>query len=38
MPGDHLLRAIDRFIDLSGIYEHLKPFYSSMGRLSIDPE
>src|SRR5690554_4112626 len=37
-PGDHLLRAIDRFVDLSGIREHLKPFYSSMGRPSIDPE
>ena len=38
VPGDHLLRAIDRFVDLSGIREHLKPFYSSMGRPSIDPE
>ena len=37
VPGDHLLRAIDRFVDLSGIREHLKPFYSSMGRPSIDP-
>lgn len=38
VPGDHLLRAIDRFVDLSGIREHLKPFYSAMGRPSIDPE
>jgi transposase len=38
VPGDHLLRAIDRFVDLAGIREHLKPFYSSMGRPSIDPE
>ena len=36
--ADHLLRAIDRFVDLSGIREHLKPFYSEMGRPSIDPE
>ena len=38
VPGDHLLRSIDRFVDLSGIREHLKPFYSAMGRPSIDPE
>ena len=38
VPGDHLLRAIDRFVDLAGIREHLKPFYSDMGRPSIDPE
>ena len=38
VPGDHLLRAIDRFVDLAGIREHLKPFYSSMGRPLIDPE
>ena len=24
VPGDHLLRSIDRFVDLSGIREHLK--------------
>ena len=38
VPEDHLLRSIDRFVDLDGIREHLKPFYSSMGRPSIDPE
>lgn len=38
VPDDHLLRSIDRFVDLSGIREHLKPFYSAMGRPSIDPE
>lgn len=38
MPADHLLRSIDRFVDLSGIREHLKPFYSATGRPSIDPE
>jgi len=38
VPADHLLRAIDRFVDLSGIREELKPFYSETGRPSIDPE
>lgn len=38
VPSDHMLRSIDRFVDLSGIREHLKPFYSETGRPSIDPE
>jgi transposase len=38
VPADHLLRSIDRFVDLSGIREQLKPFYSETGRPSIDPE
>src|SRR3982751_1729226 len=38
VPADHLLRSIDRFVDLSSIREHLRPFYSDMGRPSIDPE
>lgn len=29
---DHLLRSIDRFVDLDGIREYLKPFYSATGR------
>jgi transposase len=33
-----LLRGIDRFVDLSSIREHLRPFYSETGRPSIDPE
>jgi transposase len=33
-----LLRAIDRFVDLSDVRSHLAPFYSSTGRPSIDPE
>ena len=37
VPGDHLLRAIDRFVDLSGIRDHLKPFYSATGRPSSPP-
>ncbi len=38
VPEDHLLRSIDRFVDLSGIRSHLAPFYSSTGRPSVDPE
>ena len=36
--GDHLLRQIDRFLDLSEVRRELKPFYSHIGRPSIDPE
>jgi hypothetical protein len=28
VPPDHLLRSIDRFVDLTEIREHLRPFYS----------
>ncbi len=38
VPASHLLRAIDRFVDLSGIRQHLAPYYSSIGRPSIDPD
>src|SRR5712664_4410872 len=38
VPSDHMLRSIDRFVDLSGVRAHLEPFYSAMGRPSIDPE
>jgi transposase len=38
VPADHLLRSIDRFVDLTGIREQLRPFYSETGRPSIDPE
>ena len=38
VPQDHLLRSVDRFVDLTGIREHLKPFYSATGRPSVDPE
>ena len=38
VPADHLLRSIDRFVDLSDIREHLRPYYSETGRPSIDPE
>ena len=35
VPPDHLLRSVDRFVDLVGIRQHLAPFYSSTGRRSI---
>ena len=38
VPQDHLLRAIDRFVDLGEVRAHLASFYSSTGRPSIDPE
>lgn len=38
VPADHMLRAIDRFVDLDGIRAHVAPFYSPIGRPSIDPE
>jgi hypothetical protein len=37
VPGDHLLRKIDRFVDLSGVRAHVAPYYSDVGP-SIDPE
>lgn len=38
VPDDHLLRSVDRFVDLSSIRPHLAPFYSDIGRPSVDPE
>ena len=38
VPQDHLLRSIDRFVDLSSIRAHLADFYSHTGRPSVDPE
>jgi transposase len=38
VPADHLLRAIDRFVDLGSLRACLTPFYSATGRPSIDPE
>jgi transposase len=38
VPDNHLLRKIDRFVDLSGLRAHLGPYYSDVGRPSIDPE
>ncbi|WP_300063657.1 IS1182 family transposase [uncultured Roseobacter sp.] len=38
VPQDHLLRSIDRFVDLSSIRAFLADFYSHTGRPSVDPE
>jgi transposase len=38
VPADHLLRGIDRFLDLGALRQQLLPFYSHTGRPSIDPE
>ena len=38
VPDHHLLRKIDRFVDLSELRTHLSPYYSDVGRPSIDPE
>ena len=38
VQADNLLRSIDRFVDLDGIREHVRPYYSDTGRPSIDPE
>ena len=38
IPEDHLLRLIDRYVDLSFVRERLRGLYSSTGRPSIDPE
>jgi transposase len=38
IPADHLLRSIDRFVELGELRRELAPFYSTLGRPSIDPE
>jgi transposase len=38
VPEKHLLRAIDRFVELDGARRGLAPFYSAIGRPSIDPQ
>lgn len=40
VPKDHLLRRIDRFVTaaLADMHERLKPYYSEIGRPSVDPE
>ena len=34
VPGDHLLRSIDRFVELGELRRELAGFYSTMGRPS----
>jgi transposase len=38
VPASHMLRAIDRFVDLGAVRPHLAPVYSTTGRPSVDPE
>ena len=38
VPSSHMLREIDRFLDVDGMREALRPFYSHLGRPSIDLE
>jgi len=38
IPADHLLRSIDRFVELGELRRNLASFYSAMGRPSVDPE
>jgi transposase len=38
VPSDHMLRSIDRHLNLDDVRQALKPFYSSTGRPSTDPE
>ena len=38
VPEDHLLRRIDRFLDLGSVRRELATHYSHIGRPSIDPE
>src|SRR3979490_3312812 len=38
VPSDHLLRSIDRFVELGELRRELAPFYSAIGRPSVDPE
>jgi transposase len=38
VPVDHVLRGIDRHLALDDLRQSLKPFYSRMGRRSVDPE
>lgn len=37
VPQDPLLTTIDRGLDLAKFWVHLKPFYSHIGRPSVDP-
>jgi transposase len=38
VPVEHLLRSVDRFVELGRVRSELAPFYSETGRPSIDPE
>lgn len=38
VPADHLVRSLDRFLDMDELRSYLAPYYSQTGRPSIDPE
>ena len=38
VPQDHLLRRVALVLDLSRVRQQLAPYYSEMGRPSLDPE
>jgi hypothetical protein len=38
VPCNHPLRGVDRHLGLDDLRQSLKPFYSQMGRPSVDPE
>ena len=38
VPDKHVLRMLDRFLDFTEVRKHLTPYYSDIGRPSIDPE
>ncbi len=38
VPAGHLLRSVDRFVELDGLRQELAPYYSAIGRPSVDPE
>jgi transposase len=38
VPPDHLVRQIECLLDLSWVHKELAPYYSHIGRPSIDPE
>lgn len=38
LPQDHLLRALDQFLDVGELITYLQRYYSAIGRPSIDPE
>ncbi len=37
VPQNHILRKVDKAIDLSFVYDYVKDLYSNIGRPSIDP-
>lgn len=37
IPEDHLLRRIKNYVNFDFIYEKAAPYYSPIGRKSIDP-